>query len=446
MDNLFIFLFFSSFLAILFSGYPVAFVLGGVGVLFAALGSVIEPLNIADVAELRMIGFVANRIFDTISSYSLIPMSMFIFMGFMLDRSGIAERLLKSMRSLLGPAPGGLALAVVGIGVVLAASTGIIGASVVLLATIATPALFEAGYDRRISLGTVGATGCLGILIPPSIMLVVMGDQLRIPVGDLFMGAIFPGVGLALAFMVFIVAVALFSPSRMPAYQRESGVPIWALIREGISALLAPLALVLAVLGSIIAGIASPTEASGIGAAGATLLAASAGRLTWAAFCDVCYSAARTTGFLFMLIFGAACFSVVLRGYGGDEFVESALTGLPFGPYGVLAVVIGVVFLLGFFLDWMEIVLIVAPLVMPVLTGFGFDPVWIAILLALVLQTSFLTPPVGMALFYLRSSVPSASISEIYAGAVPFVLLQLTMLAIVAAFPALVLWLPSVSN
>jgi tripartite ATP-independent transporter DctM subunit len=329
---------------------------------------------------------------------------------------------------------------------VLAASTGIIGASVVLLATIATPALFEAGYDRRISLGTVGATGCLGILIPPSIMLVVMGDQLRIPVGDLFMGAIFPGVGLALAFMVFIVAVALFSPSRMPAYQRESGVPIWALIREGISALLAPLALVLAVLGSIIAGIASPTEASGIGAAGATLLAASAGRLTWAAFCDVCYSAARTTGFLFMLIFGAACFSVVLRGYGGDEFVESALTGLPFGPYGVLAVVIGVVFLLGFFLDWMEIVLIVAPLVMPVLTGFGFDPVWIAILLALVLQTSFLTPPVGMALFYLRSSVPSASISEIYAGAVPFVLLQLTMLAIVAAFPALVLWLPSVSN
>jgi tripartite ATP-independent transporter DctM subunit len=446
MDALFIFLFFSTFLVLLFSGYPVAFVLGGVGVLFAVLGTLIEPLQIADVAELRMVGFVANRIFDTISSYSLIPMSMFIFMGFMLDRSGIAERLLKSMRAILGPAPGGLALAVVGIGVVLAASTGIIGASVVLLATIATPALFEAGYDRRLSLGTVGATGCLGILIPPSIMLVVMGDQLRIPVGDLFMGALIPGVGLALCFMIFIVICALLVPSSMPSHRAEAGQPLGKVIREGLSALVAPLGLVIAVLGSIVAGIASPTEASGIGAAGATLLAATSGRLNWAGFREVCYVSARTTGFLFMLIFGAACFSVVLRGYGGDEVVESALTGLPFGPHGVLAVVIGVVFLLGFFLDWMEIVLIVAPLVMPVLTGLGFDPVWIAVLLALVLQTSFLTPPVGMALFYMRSSVPSASIGEIYAGVVPFVLLQLLMLSIVAAFPSLVLWLPSISK
>ncbi len=221
MDVLFIFLFFSTFLCLLFSGYPVAFVLGGTGVLFAALGTLIAPLNIADVAELRMIGFVANRVFDTISSYSLIPMSMFIFMGFMLDRSGIAERLLKAMRALLGPAPGGLAIAVVAIGVVLAASTGIIGASVVLLATIAVPTMFEAGYSRKLSLGTVGATGCLGILIPPSIMLVVMGDQLRIPVGDLFMGALLPGVGLAAAFVAFIVVAALLVPSAMPRYRRE---------------------------------------------------------------------------------------------------------------------------------------------------------------------------------------------------------------------------------
>ncbi|WP_172332164.1 TRAP transporter large permease subunit [Mangrovicoccus sp. HB161399] len=447
MDALFIFLFFSTFLCLLFSGYPVAFVLGGTGVLFAALGSLVAPLDIADVAELRMIGFVANRVFDTISSYSLIPMSMFIFMGFMLDRSGIAERLLKAMRALLGPAPGGLAIAVVAIGVVLAASTGIIGASVVLLATIAVPTMFEAGYSRRLSLGTVGATGCLGILIPPSIMLVVMGDQLRIPVGDLFMGAILPGFGLALAFVIFIVVSALLVPSAMPRYRREGPAqPVLPAVLGFLGAVAAPLALVVAVLGSIVAGIASPTEASGIGAAGATLLAAASRRLDWRAFREVCHQSARTTAFLYMLIFGASCFSVVLRGYGGDEAVEAALTGLPFGPHGVLAVVIGVVFVLGFFLDWMEIVLIVAPLVMPVLTGFGFDPVWIAILLALVLQTSFLTPPVGMALFYLRSSVPGASIGEIYAGVIPFVAMQLATLAVVAAFPSLALWLPSLPD
>ncbi|WP_339115615.1 TRAP transporter large permease subunit [Thioclava sp. GXIMD2076] len=447
MDALFIFVFFATFLCILFSGFPVAFVLGGVGVLFAALGTVIAPLDIADVAELRMIGFVANRVFDTVSSYSLIPMSMFIFMGFMLDRSGIAERLLKSMRAALGPAPGGLAIAVVVIGVVLAASTGIIGASVVLLATIAVPTMFEAGYSRRVSLGTVGATGCLGILIPPSIMLVVMGDQLRIPVGDLFMGAILPGAALALAFVLFIVVTALLVPGTMPRYQRSgAALPVTVLLREFAGALLAPLALVLAVLGSIIAGIASPTEASGIGAAGATLLAAMNRKLGWQDFREVCYQSARTTAFLYMLIFGAACFSVVLRGYGGDDVVAEALQALPLGPHGMLAFVIFVVFLLGFFLDWMEIVLIVAPLVMPVLTGFGYDPVWLAILLALVLQTSFLTPPVGMALFYLRSAVPGATIGEIYRGVIPFVLLQLATLAIVAAFPSLVLWLPSLQN
>ncbi|MBY5973650.1 TRAP transporter large permease subunit [Ferrimonas balearica] len=447
MDALFIFLFFASFMAILFSGYPVAFVLGGTGVLFAVLGTLIEPLQIADVAELRMIGFVANRIFDTISSYSLIPMSMFIFMGFMLDRSGVAERLLKAMRGLLGPAPGGLAISVVAIGVVLAASTGIIGASVVLLATIAVPTMFQAGYNRSVSLGIVGATGCLGILIPPSIMLVVMGDQLRIPVGDLFMGAIVPGAGLALLFILFIVATAVIAPRAMPRYQREGDrLPPMKALAEFTSALFAPLALVLAVLGSIVAGIASPTEAAGIGAAGATLLAALNGKLNRDAFKQVCYDTGRTSAFLYMLIFGASCFSVVLRGYGGDETIEAALRALPLGPHGVLAFIIFIVFLLGFFLDWMEIVLIVAPLVMPILTSFGFDPVWVAILLAICLQTSFLTPPVGMALFYLRSSVPGASITEVYKGAMPFVLMQVAALITVALFPQLALWLPSVAG
>ena len=333
------------------------------------------------------------------------------------------------------------------IGVVLAASTGIIGASVVLLATIAVPTMFQAGYNRSVSLGIVGATGCLGILIPPSIMLVVMGDQLRIPVGDLFMGAIVPGAGLALLFILFIVATAVIAPHAMPRYQREGDrLPPMKALAEFTGALFAPLALVLAVLGSIVAGIASPTEAAGIGAAGATLLAALNGKLNRDAFKQVCYDTGRTSAFLYMLIFGASCFSVVLRGYGGDETIEAALRALPLGPHGVLAFIIFIVFLLGFFLDWMEIVLIVAPLVMPILTSFGFDPVWVAILLAICLQTSFLTPPVGMALFYLRSSVPGASITEVYKGAMPFVLMQVAALITVALFPQLALWLPSVAG
>ncbi|GAA0692320.1 TRAP transporter large permease subunit [Marinobacterium maritimum] len=442
MDALFVFLIFGCFMLILFSGFPVAFVLGGVGVLFAALGSVLEPFEIAEVAELRMIGFVSNRIFNTLSSYSLIPMSMFIFMGYMLDRSGIAERLILAMRRVLGPAPGGLAIAVVLIGVVLAASTGIIGASVVLLATIALPTMVQSGYARWLSAGTVGATGCLGILVPPSIMLVVMGDQLRIPVGDLFMGAILPGLLLACCFVVFLLGYALLRPHEMPAMARANDkVAVWQLLREMASALLAPLLLVIAVLGSILAGIASPTEASGIGAAGATFLAWASKRLNWSDLRQVCYQTGRTVAFLYALIFGASCFSVVLRGYGGDEVIENALYALPFSPEGVLALVILVVFLLGFFLDWMEIVLIVAPLVMPILTGFGFEPVWVAILMALCLQTSFLTPPVGMALFYIRSATRDISMLEIYKGAVPFVALQLLTLGLVAMYPSLALWM-----
>ncbi len=442
MDALFVFLLFGSFMLILFSGFPVAFVLGGVGVLFAALGSVLAPFEIADVAELRMIGFVSNRIFDTLSSYSLIPMSMFIFMGYMLDRSGIAERLILSMRRVLGPAPGGLAIAVVLIGVVLAASTGIVGASVVLLATIALPTMLQSGYARWLSAGTVGATGCLGILVPPSIMLVVMGDQLRIPVGDLFMGAILPGLLLACCFVLFLLAYAWLCPQSMPATRTENeGVSTWGVLREMVGALFAPLLLVIAVLGSILAGIASPTEASGIGAAGATALAWMSKRLTWEDLRQVSYQTGRTVAFLYALIFGASCFSVVLRGYGGDEVIESALYALPFSPEGVLALVILVIFLLGFFLDWMEIVLIVAPLVMPILTGFGFEPVWVAILMALCLQTSFLTPPVGMALFYLRNATREISMLEIYKGAMPFVALQILTLLLVALFPSLALWM-----
>ncbi|TYC69048.1 TRAP transporter large permease subunit [Stappia sp. BW2] len=441
MDILFVFLLCSVFLVVMFSGYPVAFVLGGVAVAFAALGTFLDGFSVdADMASLRMIGFVANRIFDSISSYSLIPISMFIFMGMMLDKSGVAERLLKQMHKVLRVVPGGMAVSVILIGVVLAASTGIIGASVVLLATIAMPAMRAAGYDDKLGLGTVGATGCLGILIPPSIMLIVMGDQLQIPVGDLFRGALLPGLLLALLYIFYAVFTAFRRSDLAPAMPVDPNSSVGDMLRGLVGSLLAPLLLVFAVLGSIIFGIATPTEASGIGAAGATLLALSSRRLSWSDFQEVCENTAITTAFLFALIFGASCFSVVLRGYGGDELIEAGLHAIALPPIGTLIFILGIVFLLGFFLDWMEIILIVAPLVLPVLTSLGYEPAWVAILLAICLQTSFLTPPVGMALFYLKNTVPDVTISQVYKAVIPFIAMQVGILLLVLAFPGLVSW------
>jgi len=441
MDILFVFLLFASFMVVMFSGFPIAFVLGGVAVLFAALGTLLDAFSVdADMASLRMIGFVANRIFDTLSSYSLIPISMFVFMGMMLDKSGVAERLLTRMHQVLRVVPGGMAVSVVLIGVVLAASTGIIGASVVLLATIAMPAMRGAGYDDRLGLGVVGATGCLGILIPPSIMLIVMGDQLQIPVGDLFRGAMVPGLLLALAYVAYAVFVALRYPDRAPAKPLEPGREPREVVLDLIGSLVAPLLLVIAVLGSIVFGIATPTEASGVGAAGATLIALMSKRLTWSGFREVCESTGTTTAFLFALIFGASCFSVVLRGYGGDELIENALHAIPLPPTGTLILILFIVFLLGFFLDWMEIILIVAPLVLPVLTALGHDPAWVAILMAICLQTSFLTPPVGMALFYLKNAVPDVEITHIYRAVLPFVAMQIGILVLTLLVPKLALW------
>ena len=441
MDILFVFLLFASFMVVMFSGFPIAFVLGGVAVLFAALGTLLDAFSVdADMASLRMIGFVANRIFDTLSSYSLIPISMFVFMGMMLDKSGVAERLLTRMHQVLRVVPGGMAVSVVLIGVVLAASTGIIGASVVLLATIAMPAMRGAGYDDRLGLGVVGATGCLGILIPPSIMLIVMGDQLQIPVGDLFRGAMVPGLLLALAYVAYAVFVALRYPDRAPAKPIEPGRELREVVLDLIGSLVAPLLLVIAVLGSIVFGIATPTEASGVGAAGATLIALMSKRLTWLGFREVCESTGTTTAFLFALIFGASCFSVVLRGYGGDELIENALHAIPLPPTGTLILILFIVFLLGFFLDWMEIILIVAPLVLPVLTALGHDPAWVAILMAICLQTSFLTPPVGMALFYLKNAVPDVEITHIYRAVLPFVAMQIGILVLTLLVPKLALW------
>ncbi|WP_116083482.1 TRAP transporter large permease subunit [Tropicimonas sp. IMCC34011] len=436
---------FATFAVGLFAGFPVAFVLGGVGVLFALLAEVLPYAGIDVFAGINFIGFSADRIFSTLTNYSLVPIAMFVFMGFMLEKSGVAERLLAAMTRSLGRTPGSLGLSIVVIGVILAASTGIIGASVVLLATVALPALQRSGYNMPLGLGTVAASGCLGILIPPSIMLIVMSDQLRLSVGDLFMAAVLPGVVLAVLYVGYIVILSMLRPSYAPPDPDAGPLDREALIAI-VRALVPPLLLMLFVLGSIFFGIASPTEASGLGALGATLITLANGTLNWRTLIDTCTATARTTAFLFAIMFGATCFSVVLRGYGGDDLVEGLLTGLDWSPTGILILILATVFALGFVLDWMEIVLVVAPLTVPIVVSMGFDPVWVAILMAICLQTSFLTPPVGMALFYVKAVAPAGvTTGHIYRGVVPFVALQMLALLLVAFFPFLALWLPEVA-
>ncbi|WP_367196566.1 TRAP transporter large permease subunit [Amorphus sp. 3PC139-8] len=445
-DVIFVALMFAAFAGGLFAGFPVAFVLGGVGVLFALLGDLLPMFGIKVLAGTNFVGFASDRIFGTLANYSLVPMAMFVFMGLMLERSGVADRLLVAMGRMMRRLPGGLGLAVVAIGLVLAASTGIIGASVVLLATVALPVLRRANYNMPLGLGTVAASGCLGILVPPSIMLIVMGDQLRLSVGDLFMAAILPGALLAALYAIYIVVLCAIRPDLAPPQKVDPTEDGAGAAMGLLRALIPPVLLMSAVLGSIFLGIASPTEASGVGALGATLLAAADRQLNWQTLKDVSYGTGKTTAFLFALIFGASCFSVVLRGYGGDEVIEGAIQGLPLPPEAVLGVVLLVVFLLGFVLDWMEIVLIIAPLTVPVVVSLGFDPLWVAILIAICLQTSFLTPPVGMALFYVKSAAPpDVTTLQIYRGIIPFVLLQLLGLLTVWLIPDLALKLPSLS-
>jgi len=343
----------------------------------------------------------------------------------------------------LGRLPGGLALAVTLLGVVLAASTGIIGASVALLGTLALPAMLREGYRPELAAGTVAAAGCLGILIPPSIMLVLMSEPMQLSVGDLFLGAVGPGLLLSALYLVGLTALCLLRPTWAPARARSGPVGAGAWLRVA-RALLPPLGLVGAVLGSIFLGIVSPSEAAGVGAVGAPLLALLRRRLDRRVLHRVSLATARTTSFIFAIFLGASCFSLVLRGLGGDEVIAAGLAGLPFGPTGVVACILALVFVLGFFLDWIEITLIVLPLVEPVLGRLGIDPLWFTVLVAVCLQTSFLTPPVGFALFYLKGvAPPEIRLGHLYRGVAPFVALQLLGLAVVLAWPELVTLLPA---
>lgn len=457
INEILIVLMFAFFLGGVMSGFPIAWVLAGSGVFFAGLGW-LSDLYLGSMTGLgfQSLGLLPNRIWGVMSNWVLVALPMFIFMGIMLEKSDVARTLMLSLQRALGRARGGLALSVLLIGVLLAASTGIIGASVVLLGLLSLPSMLANNYDKRLSVGLVCGTGCLGILIPPSIMLIIMADQLTLPVGDVFMGAVFPGLLLATLYAVFIGGLAFFKPQLFPQKQ-EAETWTWQLTWELAGAILPPIVLIVAVLGSIFAGWATPTEASGIGALGATLLAWRSGKLSKQVWKDVLESTLVTNAFIFAIIIGATCFSLVLRELGGDEFIESLLTGLPGGNTFLLWTVLGVIFILGFFLDWIEITLIMLPLVGPVLAGLDFGAqgygvvdnpnlLWFAVLVALTLQTSFLTPPVGFALFYLKGVAPEGiTLKDIYRGVVPFICLQVLALLIVYFFPNLVTWLPAVT-
>jgi tripartite ATP-independent transporter DctM subunit len=456
-NSILVILMFLTFIALLFTGYPIALVLGGVAMIFTLVGYLADIyLGTWTGLDYVSAGMVVNRIYKLMDNWVLVAIPMFIFMGLMLDRSGIAEKMMNRMQALFGPVRGGLAVAVTVIGIVLAASTGIIGASVVLLGLLSIPAMLKQGYSKALATGTVCGAGTLGILIPPSIMLVIMADQLGLSVGDLFMGAVIPGVILGTLYLIYIVAFCAFNPKAAPLDPERPPLRL-KMVWDVFLTILPPAALIFAVLGSIFMGITTPTEASGVGALGALMLAAMNKRINWKVLKEVSVATFNTTGYIFGIFVGATCFAVVLRSLGGDEFIESALTGLPLGPYGVMIVILGTVFALGFFLDWIEITLIILPLLAPVVSALGIqidnygvidnaELVWFAVLVAVSLQTSFLTPPVGFALFYLKGVAPKEVVlMDIYKGVVPFIILQLIGLVFVALYPQVVIWLPAVA-
>lgn len=437
---------FVSFIGLILTGFPVAWVLGGLSILFTAIAIVLDiDLGFAIAVDWAYTSLSVNRVWDVMKNWVLVALPMFIFMGMMLERSGIASELMTNLTRVFGRVRGGLAIAVTIIGVLLAATTGIIGASVVLLALLGLPVMLKNGYKPELATGTVCAVGTLGILIPPSIMLVLMADRLAMPVGDLFLGAMVPGLILGALYIFYLLMVGRFGKNAAPVPDDAEPVSIAALLGV-FRAVLAPFGLILAVLGSIFFGIATPTEAAGVGAFGAMLLAWQRKQLSNKVLTDVLQQTTTTTAFIFAIFVGATAFSLVLRGLGGDELIEGALLGLPFGPTGVVITILFVTFLLGFFLDWIEISLIILPLVAPVVQGLGFDLVWFTVMFAVCLQTSFLTPPVGFAIFYLKGVAPdNIDVRTIYRGVLPFILLQLLGLALIFIFKPLVTWLPSIA-
>jgi len=420
--------------ALIFSGYPVAFALGGTSLLFAAIGVHAGHFDWA-----LMTAF-SGRTFGIMENYVLLAVPFFIFMGTMLEKSKLAEDLLRTIGMLFGSLRGGLALAVVLVGALLAAATGVVGASVVAMGLISLPVMLRYGYSPQLSTGVIAASGTLGQIIPPSVVLVVLADQMGISVGDLFVGALLPGLMLASFYALYVVGVAILHPAAAPALPVSERVPIGRdLVKQVVLVLLPPLALILVVLGSIFVGLAAPTEAGALGAVGALVLARLNGRLNRQALTDTMRYTTRLTSMVIFLLIGSTAFALVFRGLGGDVWIEGLLTDLPGGKIGLLIVANLTIFILGFFIDFFEIAFIILPLLVPAARVLGIDLVWFGVMVGMNLQTSFLTPPFGFALFYLRGVTPeSVPTSAIYRGVIPFIVIQLIGLSLLCIFPELV--------
>jgi len=443
---------------VLMCGFPVAFSLAGTSLAFAGIGMLTGTFDAA------FLNAVPNRFYGIMININLFAVPMFVFMGMMLEKSKIAESLLEGMALLFGRMRGGLGLSVILVGMLLAASTGIVGATVVTMGVLSLPTMLRAGYNPSLATGTICATGTLGQIIPPSIALVLLGDVIsnayqqaqlnmgvfrtqNVSVGDLFAGAMVPGLILVVCYMVIIVAIAILKPELAPpakpadlgqSGQRES------LALTLTKSLLPPLLLIIAVLGSILSGAATPTEAAGVGGMGAMLLAMAKRQFSLTIFRDVVIATAKVTAMVYMILVGAAIFSLVFRGFGGDIVVEEFFTDMAGGVVMATIIVMLVVFLLGFILDFIEITYMVVPIVGPVLLAMGLDPVWLGVMLAVNLQTSFLTPPFGFSLFYLRGVAPeSIKTTQIYKGVIPFIIVQLAMLGLLTIWPELTTWLPN---
>lgn len=449
-----LFLFLFTF-GVLLLGYPVAFSLSGSALLFALLGSVTGTFDPA------FLEAIPNRISGTLSNELLVAIPLFVFMGVMLEKSKIAEDLLDTMGQVFGGLAGGLGISVTIVGMLLAASTGIVGATVVTMGLLSLPSMMKRGYCPRIATGTICASGTLGQIIPPSIVLVLLGDVISsayqqaqldqgiyspesITVGDLFLGALVPGFVLVGLYIVYLIGIAMFQPYRVPPIPAEDRKVSKELFLQVLTVLIPPVLLIVLVLGSILTGIATPTEAASVGSVGAIILAASKRMFNNTILKNVMRTTTEVTAMVFLILIGASLFALVFRGFGGDDIVRDFLTSLPGGVFGAMLLVMLVLFLLGFFLDFIEITFVVIPIVAPILLTMGVDPVWLGIMIALNLQTSFLTPPFGFSLFYLRGVAPgSISTLDIYRGVAPFIAIQILVLVMLAYWPSMATWLPA---
>ena len=437
------------------AGFPVALTLAGVSLLFAGIG------ELAGVFDPAFISLIPNRIYGILVNQNLFAVPLFVFMGSMLEKSRIAEDLLKNMEIVFARLPGGLGISVILVGMLLAASTGIVGATVVTMGILSLPTMLKAGYKPSLACGTLCATGTLGQIIPPSICLVLLGEVISnayqqsqlnagvfapdfVSIGDLFAGAIIPGLLLVAAYATYVLLVAILNPEAAPSVKQQEKVNRRDLLVALVKGLFPPVILMVAVLGSILMGIATPTEAASVGAIGAILLAMSRAKLTFEVLHEVSVETLRITSMVYLILVGATIFSSIFRGFGGEELIETLFASMPGGVVSATLVVMLVIFLLGFILDFIEITFMVVPLVGPVLLAMGIDPIWLGVMIAINLQTSFLTPPFGFSLFYLRSVAPKeVATTDIYRGVIPFVILQLLLLLLLAFQPGLATWLPN---